>query len=144
MMLKSMEKPPKNLECSYRNFRMAKARSWVISWILGTWQIIPAESSLYWLVVDIFRFMTFERIGLTHTYCYDPGYGLRRHFVIKEGSEVDEICKKEFPLLDELDTLVAEFEEKYTEMNVSVHEFLSGYWNVRMEEVTNKHLSLDN
>ena len=138
MMLKSMEKPPQNLEYSYRNFRMTKARPWIIEWMLGPQQLEPTCSAFDWLVTDIIRFMTFEELGLTHTCCYDSGHGRRRHFIVKEDLEIDEICEKEVSLLDELDTLVAEFQGRYTELRVPFHEFLSGYWNARMKEVAKK------
>lgn len=142
MMLKSMEKPPQNLEYSYRNFRMTKARPWIIEWMLDSQQLEPTASTFDWLVTDIIRFMTFEELGLTHICCYDSGHGRGRHFIVKEDSEIDEICEKEVSLSDELDTLVAEFRGKYIELRVPFHEFLSGYWNARMKEVAKKR-SLD-
>ena len=119
---------------------MTKARPWIIEWMLGSQRLEPTGSAFDWLVTDVIRFMTFEELRLTHICCYDLGHGQRRHFIVKEDSEIDEICEKEVSLLDELDTLVVEFRGKYTELRVPFHEFLSGYWDARMKEVAKKVL----
>ena len=115
-------------------------RLWMIEWIerlLGhrheTWQ---------WLSREIIRYETFKNLGLTHTCCrmenWLPGMPLLRDSV-----ECEEIRDEERFLIDELNTLVEEFQEKYTELGVPVSDFLKGYWKTRMEEVKNEEGSLD-
>lgn len=45
-----------------------------------------------------------------------------------ENTERDEIHDEERFLIHKLNALVTEFEEKYTQLGVTVSEFLNGYW----------------
>lgn len=60
-----------------------------------------------------------------------------------ENTERDEIHDEERFLIHKLNVLVTEFEEKYTQLEVTVPEFLNGYWKNRMEEVESEDEPFD-
>jgi hypothetical protein len=78
----------------------------------------------------VLRLCTFELLELTHTCHYNT---LRIEEV--EKCDVAEIQSEQCHLIDRLDELVTEFEDKYRELSVTLPEFLSGYWRDRMDEV---------
>jgi DNA gyrase/topoisomerase IV subunit A len=49
--------------------------------------------------------------------------------------EAQEIREEESELIDQLEALVVEFNEKYDELGVGMSEFYEGYWKTRMSEV---------
>ena len=105
---------------------------WVIEWMNSL--LSHSCEAWHWLSHDIIRYLTFEKLGLTHTCCecYFSGFPRPTRFHKTERAEIHE---EERFTISKLDTLVTEFEEKYTELGVSVPDFLNGYWKTRMEEV---------
>ena len=113
---------------------------WLIEWfsmLLGdrheVWQ---------WLSHEMIRHETFEKLELTHTCCDKniiPGLIWTRH----DSTERKEIHDEERFLISELETLVVEFAEKYTELGVSLLDFLKGYWKTRMEQIEWEEEPLD-
>lgn len=95
-----------------------------------------------WLSSEIIRYATFEGLGLTHTCCAIDKYGYAMPTPM-DGLEVAEIRDEERLSISRLETLVAEFEEKYIELGVPVSEFLKGYWRARMDEVPEEEEPLD-
>lgn len=60
-----------------------------------------------------------------------------------ENTERDEIHDDERFLIHKLNALVTGFEEKYTQLGVTMPEFLNGYWKTRMEEVESEDEPFD-
>ena len=115
-------------------------RLWMIEWF----RTLLGGSHEAWqsLSQDIIRYETFEKLELTHTCCETvPRRGLIN--TRYDSTEREEIHDEERLLIDKLETLVAEFTEKYTELGVSLPEFLKGYWKTRMEEIERAEESLD-
>ncbi|KAL4879725.1 hypothetical protein BJY04DRAFT_192793 [Aspergillus karnatakaensis] len=73
------------------------------------------------------RFFTFEKLGLTHT-CHGGA-------ILPGSEEVWEVREEESALIDLLEELVMEFEEKFDEFDVPLSEFIDDYWELRMDEV---------
>ena len=112
---------------------------WAIEWLnnfLG-----HSNEAWQWLSRDIIRYLTFEILGLTHTCC--ESYGCFPHSTRFNETEQEEIHEEERLTIGKLDALAPEFEEKYTELGVSVPDFLNGYWKTRMEEVEGEDEPLD-
>ena len=109
-----------------------EGRIWVIAWmenLLG-----HRHEAWRWLSRGIIRGETFEGLHFTHT-CCEADLWNGEMPVRKANEDCEEIRDKERFLIGKLDALVAEFQEKYIELGVSVTEFLKGYWKARMEEV---------
>lgn len=117
-----------------------RRRMWVIEWLddllshdYDAWQRLSR---------DFIRYETFEKLALTHTCCkrrftvYDPSDDMDK-------TEREEIRDEERLMISKLDALVTEFEDKYTELGVSLPDFLNGYWKNRMEEVASEEEPLD-
>ncbi|KAE8342954.1 hypothetical protein BDV24DRAFT_173358 [Aspergillus arachidicola] len=82
----------------------------------------------------VLRLCTFELLEITHT-CRHHKMGfdtLRGRVTIYD---VPEIHSEQRHLINRLEELVLEFEYRYRELNVTLPEFLTGYWRDRMDEV---------
>lgn len=117
-----------------------RRRMWVIDWLddvlshhYEAWQKLSR---------DFIRYETFEKLALTHTCCKrrDSVYDLSLDM---DKTEREEIRDEERWMISKLDALVTEFENEYTELGVSLPEFLNGYWKNRMEEVASEEEPLD-
>ncbi len=106
------------------------------------------QPSLAWLRREMIRFNTFERLDIRHTCCWmaedfsAPGY----HDVIVEPNDDEErleIMEEQAERLDRLETLLEEFEGKYTESGNTLSEFFDGYWEDRMVEVAREEAPID-
>lgn len=117
-----------------------EGRLWVIEWMITT--LGHHHEAWRWLTCEIIRYETFEKLELTHTCCKVHSHGLNMP-TANDSAECAEIRDEERLLLSKLDTLVAEFQEKYTELGVTVPEFLRGYWKARMEEFEREEEPLD-
>lgn len=113
---------------------------WVIDWLDNllshhheAWQRLSHE---------FIRYETFEKLALTHTCCTRryKAYDMRNDM---DKTEREEIRDEERLMISKSDALVTEFEEKYTELAVSLPDFLNGYWKTRMEEVESEEEPLD-
>lgn len=89
------------------------------------WSFLPAT---------ILRFLTFERLELTHTCCVYKRYWDDGFAVFDDGDRI-EIQEEESADLNELETLMLEFQRAYTDLGVPLPEFLQRYWTTRMDEV---------
>lgn len=116
----------------------------------GLWWVIEWEETLLghrheawrWLSREIIRYETFEKLELTHTCCkVDIWY--QRMPYRNDNMDREEIREEEHLMISKLDALVAEFQEKYTELGVPLSEFLEGHWKARMEEVEREEEPLD-
>ena len=123
------------------NLRVAiDTQLWMIGWFSTS--LGDSHEAWQWLAQEIIRYETFEKLELTHTCCEKRGWHdliCTRH----DSTEREEIRDEERLLIGKLETLVAEFTEKYTDSGVSLPEFLRGYWKTRMEEIEREEKPLD-
>lgn len=89
------------------------------------WSFFPAK---------ILRFLTFERLEMTHTCCSPQGIYETCYFAVFDDNDRIEIQEEESAGLDELEKLMLEFQHAYTNLGVPLPEFLEGYWTTRMDE----------
>ena len=91
------------------------------------WTFFPAE---------ILRFLTFERLEMTHTCCvYHPGPWCHDYFSVFDDNNRVEIQEEESADLEQLESLMLEFRRAYTDLGASLPDFLQGYWTTRMDQV---------
>jgi hypothetical protein len=78
----------------------------------------------------VIRFFTFDALGLRHVCCVEEGGEFRHMAKLQERdrAEVEEILDEERLGLEDLESLVAEFNDKFDEMGIPIMEFLQGYW----------------
>ena len=115
-------------------------RIWVIDWLNNL--LGHSHEAWQWLSREIIRYVTFEKLGLAHT-CCQSRYDVFDMWDDMDDKEREEIHDEERLSIRKLDALVTDFEEKYTELGVTVPEFLNGYWKTRMEEVEREDEPLD-
>ena len=104
------------------------------------------QLSLAWLRHEMIRFNTFETLKLRHTCCERGSYMEYDPQVIYEPydkEECDEIAEEQAELVEELETLLVEFENKYEELSLPFSEFFDGYWSDRMKEVLSEEIPID-
>ena len=102
------------------------------------------------LAAEYLRSITFEKLELTHTCCrpHRAEHSTKGHACVYEGkcktisfswpmppSEIKEIHDEESADLQKLAELLAEFETKVVELDLSIPDFISQYWEPRMEQV---------
>lgn len=91
------------------------------------WSFFPAE---------ILRFVTFERLEMTHTCCvYHDEMERNDYFRVFDDNARVEIQEEESADLNQLETLMLEFRHAFTDLGAPLPEFLQGYWTTRMDEV---------
>lgn len=95
------------------------------------WSFFPAK---------ILRFLTFERLEMTHTCCehqfdYQRYRSTNNYFSVFDENDRVEIQEEESADLKELEKLMLEFQHAYTDLGIPLPEFLQGYWTTRMDEV---------
>ncbi|MCJ1429681.1 hypothetical protein MMC29_007596 [Sticta canariensis] len=91
------------------------------------WSFFPAE---------ILRFLTFERLEMTHTCCfYHKEKGCNGYFDVFDDNDRVEIQEEESADLIQLEALMSEFRHVYTKLGAPLPEFLQGYWTTRMDKV---------
>ena len=93
-----------------------------------------------WLSNEIIRYEAFEQLGLTHTCC--KTFPLLLPYP-RPHEECEEIQDEERFLISRLDVLVAELQEKHTELAITLLEFLRGYARTRIEEFATEDEPLD-
>ena len=113
---------------------------WVIDWLNNL--LGHSHEAWQWLSREITRYLTFKKFGLTHTCCKNRGWVFNM-WNDMDDKEREEIHDEERLSIRKLNALVTEFEEKYTELGVTVPEFLNGYWKTRMEDVEREDEPLD-
>ncbi|ERF73404.1 hypothetical protein EPUS_08547 [Endocarpon pusillum Z07020] len=84
-----------------------------------------------WLPGEAIRVFTFDALSIRHTCCRYDGLWI----CLREEEEREELREEDRFRLQLLEELVAEFEEKYTELEVGLVEFFEGYWLTRMTAV---------
>ena len=131
MMLKSCTKWP--YKAKPRRIRVSLATEYLID-LVG-----PNEPCPDWLVKEIIRFRTFEKLELRHTCCdWDWGVGL---FVSCDLEEHAEIRDEDHDKMELLESLLQEFEEHRGTQDVL--SFLNGYWAMRMDQVLREQGHVD-
>ena len=97
----------------------------------------PERRRCPWLPHYILRVMTFDTLGLTHT-CHraNPLWTASpRPRLSKE--DISEIQSEERFMIQQLESLMAEFDSKLSEVGGTLTLFLGEHWKPRMEEVLN-------
>ncbi|KAI0384961.1 hypothetical protein F5Y04DRAFT_202201 [Hypomontagnella monticulosa] len=93
---------------------------------------------------QVIRVLTFEALEVRHTCCqtvdtwHDEGRWTKRHPLEgwrSYGEDFADIRDEDELLLNEVDELVSEFEDKFHSSGYSLADFLGGYWRERIEEV---------
>jgi hypothetical protein len=84
-------------------------------------------------VLAVLRFLTFNELGLTHTchFSHDRRFGWGEP---AWGDDATEKLEEEKLLLEQLDVLVSEFQQKYLELHIPLIDFIRGYWADKMRE----------
>ncbi|KAL9122532.1 MAG: hypothetical protein Q9187_000914 [Circinaria calcarea] len=114
----------------HHQVRSEVRRVWIstfLTQVIGTSEEVSPQ-----LFMDLVRLLTFEELDLTHTCCRVSNNSIQEPLDI---TDIHEIHDEETVLLTKLEALVLEFQEKKSELNVSIIEFLEGYWETRMKEV---------
>lgn len=96
-----------------------------------------SESSGF--VLAVLRFLTFNEMRLTHT-CRSS-HDHRGAPVSRD--DATERHEEERLLLQELDILVSEFQQKYLELRIPLPDFLHGYWADRMKKFLSRRERAD-
>ena len=86
-------------------------------------------------ISEFLRIMTFEELDMTHTCCRKRLY---KHWEIKDKAEINEINDEQAEDLQRLEELLEEFEAKRKELNIPFEDFVTKYWQPRMDEVRNE------
>jgi hypothetical protein len=97
----------------------------------------PERRRCPWLPYYIVRVMTFDTLGLTHT-CHraNPLWTASpRPRLSKE--DISEIQSEERFMIQQLESLMTEFDAKLSEVGGTLTLFLEEYWKPRMEEILN-------
>ncbi|KAM0804469.1 hypothetical protein BDR22DRAFT_960096 [Usnea florida] len=87
-------------------------------------------------IPEFLRIMTFEELDMTHTCCFKNIRGW--YWKTKDKAEIDEIRDEEAEDLQKLEELLEEFEAKRTELDIPFDDFITEYWQPRMDEVRNE------
>jgi hypothetical protein len=92
----------------------------------------PERRRCPWLPHYILRVMTFDTLGLTHT-CHQPPFFRSR---LSE-EDISQIQSEERIMIQQLESLMAEFDEKLSEVGGTLTSFVKEHWMPTMEEVLN-------
>ncbi|KAF7880345.1 uncharacterized protein EAF02_007191 [Botrytis sinoallii] len=90
-------------------------------------------STCPWLVHNIIRQCTFYKLGLTHTCKCSQRICPPANSFTKD--EVYNIMEEEQGMMEQLQSLTAEFEKNFAKSGKSLHSFLKDDWKSRMEEI---------
>ncbi|KAF7885201.1 hypothetical protein EAF00_011019 [Botryotinia globosa] len=93
-------------------------------------------STCPWLVHNIIRQCTFYKLGLTHTCKCSQRICPPASSFTKD--EVYNIMEEEQDMIEQLESLTAEFEKNFANCGKPLHAFLKDDWKSRMEEVTSE------
>ena len=96
-------------------------------------QLIDVDAALG--CSETLRLLTFEGLGLTHTCCY-PQWVSESSFMfyrIEDQAEINEIREEQSAGLSQLEELLTELESKFDELEIPLLDFLTDYWEPRME-----------
>jgi hypothetical protein len=98
--------------------------------------LVQQDSDAAWMSSAILRVLTFEKLSLTHTCCYqllgkvDREYGWPRP--VKAGKVILDLERSDMDLLN---TLVADFEVKWEAYRKPFVTFMNRVWKPRMREI---------
>lgn len=82
------------------------------------------------LCISAIRVLTFGSLGLKHTCCH-----AQLGYLPMSWEEVEEIYEEQLEGVVLLENLMRGFEQKLDELGVEFTEFLTSYWEPRMDEV---------
>lgn len=98
------------------------------------------QSESFGFVLAVLRFLTFNELKLTHT-CHRSHN--QQWGAPVSGDEAAETHEEERLLLQELDILVSEFQQKYLELRIPLPDFIHGYWAERMKKILSRRERAD-
>ena len=103
------------------------------------------QPSFAWLRREMIRFNTFEKLKLRHTCCMMGDLDSENEVIVVpyDDEEALEIKEEQKEQLEKLESLLVEFEDKYNQSGSSFIEFLGGYWEDRMAEVSREEVPID-
>ena len=105
--------------------------------ILRLVQLTDADAALW--TSEALRWLTFQELRLEHTCCYwryvDDHSDRLTLMIIKDQAKMNEILEENSAGLSLLEELLTEFEMKMDELDIPFPDFLTGYWEPRMEQV---------
>lgn len=82
----------------------------------------------------VFRSCLFNELDITHT-CQSHDYRVRGPFSEEKRREITRLHSEQSHLIYRLEELVAEVDAKYKEMNVPLPEFLTGWFDTKLQEL---------
>ncbi|CAH0004006.1 unnamed protein product [Clonostachys byssicola] len=88
--------------------------------------------------LQIVRFMTFQELDIPHTCCTR----VNRRISDVDLDEAREINEEYRLSIDQLNSLVAEFEDVMEEEGFSIGDFINNHWAQKMEEVKRSHAEI--
>jgi hypothetical protein len=98
--------------------------------------LVQQDSDAAWMSSAILRVLTFEKLSLTHTCCYQlrgkPDRKIGCCHPVKAGKDILDL---ERPDIDLLNTLVADFEVKWEAYRKPFVTFMNRVWKPRMREI---------
>jgi hypothetical protein len=98
--------------------------------------LVQQDGDAAWMSSAILRVLTFEKLSLTHTCCYQlrgkPDRKNGSYGPVKAGKDVLDL---ERPDIDLLNTLVADFEVKWAAYQKPFVTFMNRVWKPRMREI---------
>lgn len=113
--------------------------------ILGIPRNVPRSEKLRRFAINcdidpliVIRFLTFERMEMTHTCCVrEKFHGTLRsvRFIKFDDKNRIDIQEEESEYIELLEELVTEFEQVFHSSGNTLQDFLEGYWASRMDEI---------
>jgi hypothetical protein len=98
--------------------------------------LVQQDGDAVWVSSAILRVLTFEKLSLTHTCCYQlrgkPDRESGWYRPVKAGKDILDL---ERPDIDLLNTLVADFEAKWAAYRKPFVTFMNRVWKPRMREI---------
>ena len=97
--------------------------------------IVYQHKDKSWMSSAVLRVLTFERLSLTHTCCYQVLLERRGRARRLTAEEADVIHEQERDRLELLDDLVAQFEAKWAAYDKPFVTFMNRVWKRRMRQI---------
>ncbi|KAH7073721.1 hypothetical protein BKA63DRAFT_514678 [Paraphoma chrysanthemicola] len=97
--------------------------------------MIDANREKPWMSTAVLRTLTFENLSLTHTCCYQIYDEMRERVTRATSEEIKVIHDLEREDIELLETLVAEFNAKWTAYNKPFVTFMNRVWKMKMRQI---------
>ncbi|KAL2686903.1 hypothetical protein Neosp_004446 [[Neocosmospora] mangrovei] len=105
--------------------------------LLGYLRMITSNVDATYLAKSIIRVLTMEALSISHLpQCREwPMYCRERFQEVKDEDEWDAMLDEDSILIDKLNELSQEFEQEFSDQNLSIEDFLQLHWHPRMRQV---------